>query len=98
MSSSSSPYSYYISFSHFSTLKFKKRDAIVIGITVLCLVPIVMAITCGSFDTVFYPLLKIAEPDTINIIGYVSYVVMILIPIILKLMEKFRWKYLMSKI
>ena len=82
----------------FSTLKFKKRDAIVIGITVLCLVPIVMAIACGSFDTVFYPLLKIAEPDTINIIGYVSYVVMILIPIILKLMEKFRWKYLMSKI
>ena len=57
-----------------------------------------MAIACGSFDTVFYPLLKIAEPDTINIIGYVSYVVMILIPIILKLMEKFRWKYLMSKI
>lgn len=82
----------------FSNLKFKMRDAVVIGIIIFCLIPIVFAMALGSFDTVFYPMFKIEAPDAVSFLGYISYIVMILIPIILKLMERFRWKYLMSKI
>ncbi len=84
--------------SHYSTLRFKRRDAIVITITSLCLAPMLIALIKGSFDTVFYPLFYIADPDIYAYFGYISYIILIMVPIILKLMESFRWKFLMSKI
>ena len=67
-------------------------------ISIGLLAPVIAAIIKGSFDTVFYPLFTVAELDTIAFIGYISYAVLLMIPIILKLLETFRWKYLMSKI
>ena len=84
--------------SYYSLVRFKRRDAAVIGITVICLLPIILALAKGSFDTVFYPLFKIAVPDIYAYFGYISYIVLLLVPVCLKLMENFRWKYLMSKI
>ena len=84
--------------SYYSLVRFKRRDAAVIGITVICLLPIILALAKGSFDTVFYPLFKIAVPDIYAYFGYFSYIVLLLVPVCLKLMENFRWKYLMSKI
>ena len=84
--------------SNYYDIRFKKRDGAVILLTVLALVPIIIALITGSFDTVFYPLFKVAEADTIAVLGYVSYGMLVIIPMILKLLEIFRWKYLMSKI
>ena len=84
--------------SHYSSIRFKRRDAIVILIIGICLVPIITALIKGSFDTVFYPLFKVEAPDTYAYLGYSSYIVLMLVPITLKIMESFRWKFLMSKI
>ena len=84
--------------SFYYDIRFKSRDAIVVSVTFLCLIPIVAALALDSFDTVFYPLFTIAEIDALALTGYISYGILVLIPIILKLLEKLRWKYLMSKI
>ena len=82
----------------YSRYSFKRRDVILIVISIGLLAPVIAAIIKGSFDTVCYPLFTVAELDTIAYIGYISYAVLMMIPIILKLLETFRWKYLMSKI
>ena len=82
----------------YSRYSFKRRDVILIVISIGLLAPVIAAIIKGSFDTVFYPLFTVVELDTIAYIGYISYAVLMMIPIILKLLETFRWKYLMSKI
>ena len=84
--------------SYFSPIRFKKRDLIMILITVTALVPIITALIHGSFDTFFYPLFTVAEPDVFAYLGYLSYSILLVIPILLKVLENFRWKYLMSKI
>ena len=84
--------------SYFSPIRFKKRDLIMILITVTALVPIITALIHGSFDTVFYPLFTVAEPVVFAYMGYLSYSILLVIPILLKVLENFRWKYLMSKI
>ena len=84
--------------SHYSSIRFKKRDLVVIIITLICLSPIILALIKGSFDTVFYPIFKVAEADIYALFGYISYAVLLMVPVALKLMENFRWKYLMSKI
>ena len=82
----------------YSRYSIKKRDILLVVISFSLLVPVVTAMIRGSFDTVFYPLFSVAETDMSAIAGYISYTVLMLIPIILKLLETFRWKYLMSKI
>ncbi|MBR4777168.1 MAG: cobalt transport protein [Lachnospiraceae bacterium] len=82
----------------YSRYSFKKRDALLIGISLGLLTPVITAIIKGSFDTVFYPLFTVAKPDVFSATGYISYAILMMIPVILKLLETFRWKYLMSKI
>lgn len=82
----------------YSRFVFKKRDLILLLIIVLCLISIITVMVRGGFETVFYPDFIMKETGADAITGYVSYTVLILIPIVLKILENFRWKYLMSKI
>ena len=82
----------------YSRFSFKRRDAVLTVIVFLLLIPVITAIIRGSFDTVFYPLFSVAKADTAAVCGYTGYAILMCIPIILRLSETLRWKYLMSKI
>lgn len=82
--------------SRFTIFRFRKADVILLGIGI-----ILSAFTIfGTYhlDFAYYPAVKMSELTWIGCAGYVSYAVLILLPIIIEGKEWYRWKYLKSKI
>lgn len=84
--------------SHFSIFRFRRSDVLLL-ITSL----ILTALTCislgvGSLDVTYYPSFVFAETTLFTYVGYISYALLVLIPILIETEEKIKWKYLKSKI
>lgn len=82
--------------SHFSLFRFRTEDIIL-----LCSVLVLSAVTLygiigAKFS--FYPYLSAPETGIKAVAGYVSYGLMILLPVIIGVKEELKWKYLKSKI
>ncbi len=82
--------------SNFSLFRFRTEDIIL-----LCSVLVLSAVTLygiigAKFS--FYPYLSAPETSIKTVAGYVSYGLMILLPVIIGVKEELKWKYLKSKI
>ena len=82
----------------FSLFRYKITDAVLTVIFVILMIPVVTALATGEYDTVFYPLFSVSKPGPAGTAGYICYGILLLIPLIIKISENIRWKYLMSKI
>ena len=83
---------------HFSIFKFHISDALILS---LALVLAVLTCTClavGALDFEFYPSIKQAPLTYASCIGYISYGALALLPTIIEVEERLKWKYLKSKI
>lgn len=78
----------------FSVLKFTPIDGIYLSIFVL----LGICAFLFSDSMLFYPTVSEIPNSVINIIGYVSYSVLVIMPSIVNISEGARWKYLLSKI
>ncbi|MCR5685449.1 MAG: energy-coupling factor transporter transmembrane protein EcfT [Lachnospiraceae bacterium] len=84
--------------SRYALFKFGREDLyVVMTVAVLSVIPVVCLFK-GDFDTVFYPEFLMNEPDIRTVLGYLCYGVIILIPVIMKVLENYRWKFLRSRI
>lgn len=82
--------------SHFSVFRFKTEDIII-----MCSVLVLSAVTLyGIIDAEFsfYPHFSVSKISAKTVTGYISYGLMILLPIIIGVREELKWKYLKSKI
>ncbi|MBQ5318503.1 MAG: energy-coupling factor transporter transmembrane protein EcfT [Oscillospiraceae bacterium] len=82
--------------SRFSLFHFKIDDVIL-----LCMIPIFSAVALygivgAKFE--FYPYFSVPEISMKLAAAYISYGVMILLPVIINIKEELKWKYLKSKI
>ncbi len=84
--------------SHFSIFRFRRSDLGLLIITLILGALTCVAIGVGALDFTFYPSLKMADPTGMSFLGYISYCILVLLPIIMEAEEKIKWKYLKSKI
>ncbi len=82
----------------FRLFSMTKADIILIIIAILLGAPSAAALITGAYDTVFYPHFEISSLNFVSISGYVSFAILMMIPVVIDSLESFRWKYLVSKI
>ena len=81
---------------HFSEYRFKIGDVVFLIVSVLlCVIAV-----CGIVNVEFvcYPAIMIPKISLENMIGYISYGLLIFLPTIIQVKEALKWKYLKSKI
>lgn len=82
--------------SSFSIFRFDKRDGIVFGI--ISFLSAIVAVGCyfGINNIIYYPEIIVGGITTSEIIVYISYFVLLLLPIIIDLVEEYKWESLIS--
>ena len=78
----------------FSNYQFKLRDISVLMIILLCIVIIGLGILQGEAYVRYFPTIKVQEITEKNIIIYLAYGVLCLLPLSLHIMEDIKWHYL----
>ena len=82
--------------SRFSLFRFKTEDVFLISAAIVLTLLSVYGTIGTTFE--FYPHISATEVDTRTIIGYASYGLLNLMPVIIGVKEELKWKYLRSKI
>lgn len=82
--------------SRFSLFRFKTEDVFLISAAIVLTLLSVYGTIGTTFE--FYPHISATEVDTRAIIGYASYGLLNLMPVIIGIKEELKWKYLRSKI
>lgn len=82
--------------SRFSLFRFKGEDVFLISAAIVLTLLSVYGTIGTTFE--FYPHISATEVDTRAIIGYASYGLLNLMPVIIGVKEELKWKYLRSKI
>ncbi len=83
---------------HFTVIRFCKRDAILLSVTFLLAVLTLVPFIIGDFSVTYYPELALPSPDLLGCVGYGAYGLLCMIPTILEGGERLRWKFLRSSI
>ena len=83
---------------YFTLFKFRKSDALLLILTILCSALTLVGMAMGTLDFIFYPTLKFGNLTPLGIAAYSAYGLLSVLPIILETEERLKWKYLQSKI
>lgn len=82
----------------FAIFRFSSRDVFTLALTLLLFALTLISLVTGALDFEFYPTLSPIRTDAWAVIGYISYGMLVLLPIFAEMEERARWKYLRSKI
>ncbi len=83
---------------HFSIFKFRRGDVILMIINLILAMLTCISLGVGALSVTYYPRFVFAEVTPFTYIGYISYALLVLIPVFIETEEKMKWKYLKSKI
>ena len=83
---------------HFAIFKFGAWDISALLLTLTLFALTLGCLLCGALDFEFYPTLSPINTGLWSVIGYISYGMLVLLPIFAEMEERARWKYLRSKI
>ena len=83
---------------HFCRFRFRGSDIALIVVSIALLVVTAFSVGIGSLDFSFYPSISVKTPGKLGIAGIISYIALIMIPIIIETEVSLRWKYLRSGI
>lgn len=78
----------------FSIYRFDKRDKTILSIIILLIGIVLVGGLLGVNRVVFFPIIKLAKITWFSVISYIAYGILCLIPIILDVLEEFKWKSL----
>lgn len=84
--------------SHFSLFRFRRSDITLLGIVTALFAFTLISIGSGAVDFAYYPAIQGTDLSPSALLGYLSYGILTLLPAIIEAEEKFKWKYLQSKI
>lgn len=79
---------------HFAIFKFERRDILSIIFLVLSLIILIYGVYLRKFKMVIYPVIKIAKITPFSYAIFIIFGVMTFLPVIVSIVEEFRWKYL----
>ncbi|MBW4827738.1 MAG: energy-coupling factor transporter transmembrane protein EcfT [Clostridiaceae bacterium] len=82
--------------SSFSIYRFDRRDAIALAIIASLSIIIVLGCHFDMNNIVYYPAIIIGDITLLSIIVYLAYFALLMIPIIVDLLEEYKWKSLIS--
>ncbi len=80
--------------SNFSIFRFGKRDAIMMAVIILLFAAEIFAYASGRGTMEFYPAMVMPEIDFTDILIYVSYITLGILPIVIQMKEDRKWKRL----
>lgn len=80
--------------SNFSIFRFGKRDAIMMAVIILLFAAEIFAYASGRGTMEFYPAMVMPEIDFVDILIYVSYITLGILPIVIQMKEDRKWKRL----
>ena len=80
--------------SSFNNYKFEKRDKLILAIMIGLILIIGSGIYMGFGRIIFYPYVQIKTINTFSIIFYASYLMLVLIPLVVDIVEDVKWKLL----
>jgi len=80
----------------FSLFRWRKDDFIFLAITAVLFAASLWGAMAADFA--YYPAIAFSEADYRTVTGFVSYGLLVFLPVILETKEALRWKYLKSKI
>ena len=83
---------------HFAIFKFGAWDISALLLTLTLFALTLGCLLCGALDFEFYPTLSPINTGLWSVIGYISYGMLVTLPIFAEMEERARWKYLRSKI
>ncbi len=84
--------------SHFSIFRFRLGDVLLMIISLILTTLTFVSLGVGALSVTYYPRVAFAEVTPFTYVGYISYALLVLIPILIETEEKIKWKYLKSKI
>lgn len=82
----------------FSIYRFDRRDLVVLCLTVALGVFVSCSAITGGLNYLYFPSIKGNLTGIVQILTFVSYAVLMMIPLILNIKEELKWKHLKSKI
>lgn len=74
----------------FRKFSITKADIILILIMVMLTGPSIAALITGDYDTVFYPHFEMSGLNFVSLAGYVTFAILMLIPVLIDSLESFR--------
>ena len=83
---------------HFSSFRMRRGDIVFLVLTLSITALAVLCASIGALDFDFYPRIIMAKHSVISTIGYISYGILVALPILIEMGESIKWKYLRSKI
>ncbi len=83
---------------HYSVYRFTFTDGVLITVFILCDIAIVAAVIMGEAYVAYNPIFEINKITFFSVIIYFVYFAMLLIPVLLDIKERIKWKILQSKI
>lgn len=84
--------------SSFSIYRFDRRDAITL--TIIAFLSLIVSMGCyfGMNNIIYYPAIGIEHITIMSVIVYLAYFILLIIPVIIDLLEEYKWKSLSSRI
>ncbi len=82
--------------SRFSVFHFRLSDILLIILSILLTVTTLFGMSSAEFT--YYPAITMSKITLMGQIGYISYGILVLIPVMIEIREDIRWKYLRSRI
>ncbi len=82
----------------FSVFRFRRSDAVFLAAVLIFTSLTVVAGVLGALDAEFYPTVKLSKVNFTTFIGFFSYAILVIMPILIETEERIRWKYLRSRI
>ncbi len=83
--------------SHFSLFRFRAADGVILLLTVFLGFMTGFSVGTGAFNITFYPKIMIAPLSFWGLVGCLSYGLLVLLPTVMEVGERIKWKYLRSK-
>ncbi|MBQ8496364.1 MAG: energy-coupling factor transporter transmembrane protein EcfT [Clostridia bacterium] len=83
---------------YYSRFRFGTSDILLLCVIILCTGMTALGLAWGALDFAFYPMLTFTESTPLGIASYLSYGILMMIPIFAETGEKLKWQYLRSKI
>lgn len=84
--------------SSYTIFRYRRSDLVLTSIIAVLFAVTVTSLHSGALDFTCYPSIEKADTVPLTVIGYIAYGLLVLLPVLIEVKEKLKWKYLQSKL
>ncbi len=83
---------------YYTLFQFRSADAAVLAVTLICAAVTTIGMGTGALAFQCYPSIALANVTPLAVASYTAYGILALLPMMMEMEEKLKWRYLQSKI